>query len=97
MTRRKRDRIKIHHQILRQFVRFFAQFDLRRFGLVRSRVREKRRNRRQQGRDRVSNGSGFHFVMASAQCGNEDIMSSLINSIATTQMRVNRGAFSDAP
>jgi len=24
-------------------------------------------------------------------------MSSLINSVATTQMRVNRGAFSDAP
>ena len=49
-------------KIIRQFVRFFTSLDLGGLRLRWCRVCEKRGNRRQQSRDRVSNGSRFHLV-----------------------------------
>jgi len=67
MPRRERERINIQQNVLRQFVRFFAGPHFGRLRLFWRRVREKRRNRRQQDCDCVSNGSGLHFVTAPAQ------------------------------
>ena len=92
MLGREQKGTNIAQKIVWQFVRFFTGLNIGRLRLCWRRVREKRRDRRQYGRDCVSNGSGFHF--ASAQRNPEKKTSCLLySSFTMTRMRANRGEF----